>query len=203
MAAGGSQPSMSCASRRICTSSVARAPCAAMTASRRATLVGGSAASAITAHASAVPRRKLLVGAGTLLLLLPGYLYQFFSYQIEEKLIGSSSFAIRYDRYDFFTNRDLFDVLTGYGNHYYMNDIVLENLAGWDSFLQLAQVYGLWFPLFLIVALCWVNRKHWVAAIIIVATFFAQSIWMMPIIACFYFAHSVNLGNANFSGAAR
>ena len=153
--------------------------------------------------ASTMPWRKLLVGIGALLLLLPGYLYRFFSYQIEEKLIGSSSFAIRYDRYDFLTNRDLFDVLAGYGNHYYMNEIVPENLAGWDSFLQLAQVYGLWFPLFLFVALCLVNRKHWVAAIIIVATFFAQSIWMMPIIVCFYFAHSVNLGNANFPGAVR
>lgn len=137
---------------------------------------------------STVPWRKLLVGAAALVLLLPGYVYQFLSYQIEEKLIGSSSFAIRYDRYDFFVNHYLLDVLTGYGNIYYRNIIVPGALAGWDSFLQLTQIYGLWLPLFLFMALGWVNRKYWVAAILIMATFFAQSIWILPIITCFYFS---------------
>ena len=140
--------------------------------------------------ANAVPWRKLAIGGCVLVLLVPGYLYRFLMYQINEKLVGSSSFAGRYDRYEYFVNQDLLDVLFGYGNHYYMSMIVPANMAGWDSFLQLAQVYGLLFPLFLLASIAWVNRSFFVPVVIIVGSFFAQSIWMLPIIGCFYFMSS-------------
>jgi hypothetical protein len=111
------------------------------------------------------------------------------NYHISEKLVGSDSFALRYDRYLNFFNSDVLSIILGNGNSYYLNFTAPFNFGGWDSFLQVSQRYGLIF-VFLLFAFLIINTKkdHIPVLFIILLAFFSQSISFLPVIAYFYFS---------------
>lgn len=114
-------------------------------------------------------------------------LFSQITYHWNNKLLGSKSFSIRYDRYlDFFSD-NFYNIFFGYGNIYYSNIIVPQNLGGFDSFLQTSQRYGVLFFVLLILILSSINKKERIITIIISIGLFSQLIWFYPIISFFYF----------------
>ncbi len=134
-----------------------------------------------------MPFRKLLKYSLIFSPLILYFLVDQWMYHFEHKLIGSASFAGRYERYLDFFSGDLSKTLFGYGNAYYIQVIAAEGLGGWDTLLQLSQRYGLVFFI-LLVSLLFYNNKHTpVIAVIISMAFVSQSVWFYPVIAFFYF----------------
>lgn len=115
------------------------------------------------------------------------YLYGEIEYHLANKLIGSDSFDIRYSRYLDFFRQDGLNIFFGFGNGFYDDVLVGQDLAGWDSFLQVAQRYGCLSVLILFLLLVFNNMRYRGIAIIIAVTFASQSIWLMPAVAVFYF----------------
>ena len=111
-----------------------------------------------------------------------------FAYHVSEKLVGSSSFSGRYDRYFDFFNNEVTTVLFGFGNSHYLSQVSYNDLGGWDSFLQTSQRYGLVFVTSLFVFLLVNNRRdQFPVFVIIISAFFTQTIAFLPVIAFFYF----------------
>lgn len=110
------------------------------------------------------------------------------NYHLSYKLIGSDSFSVRYDRYLEFFKGDFINILFGYGNSYYLNQIAPFDLGGFDSFLQVSQRYGLIFVFFLFFLILFSNKYlRFPMFFIIIIGFFSQYIWYLPVIAFFYF----------------
>lgn len=116
------------------------------------------------------------------------YAYGEIIYHLDNKLIGSDSFAGRYDRYDDFFNSDIFNIIFGFGNSYYTDVLAKSGIGGYDTLLQFSQRFGLISLLALILIVYSANAKKPLIAVIIVLGFLSQAIWLMPAISFFYYA---------------
>lgn len=136
---------------------------------------------------------------GTLLL-------QIIIYQLEYKLFGSSSFAIRIKPYNFFFNAPWHEMLFGLGNYFLSNSLTMTGLIGWDSALRFAQTYGLINLLILLGLLVEANRKYVCVSVLAIGALFSQSIWLNPIFILLYFSeknHSARRALIDARGMSR
>lgn len=127
---------------------------------------------------------KYILVASPILVL---YVREEIAYQLHNKLVGSDSFAMRYDRYSYFFDSDISRLIFGMGNHYYRHIFPREDLGGYDSFLQLVQIYGLLSMICLIVLIYSANIRRPLISLLLVLGLLSQSIWLMPAFAFFYF----------------
>lgn len=116
------------------------------------------------------------------------YVYGEIIYHLDNKLIGSDSFASRYDRYNDFFNSDVFNIIFGFGNSYYTDVLARSGIGGYDALLQFSQRYGLISLFALLLMIYSANAKQPLIAVIIALGFLSQAIWLMPAISLFYYA---------------
>ena len=115
------------------------------------------------------------------------FLLDEFYYHIDNKLLGSDSFAIRYDRYIEFFDGNIIDILIGYGSGYYSAVVAHSGIGGWDTLLQYSQRYGVIAFIFLCLLVLYSSAGYLILGLILLLTFISQAVWFYPAISFFYF----------------
>jgi hypothetical protein len=121
------------------------------------------------------------------IVFLGGFIASQISLFIDYKLFGSAAFSDRYDRYSYLIDTPSINYIFGIGSVAY-RDLIVQNIAGWDSFLQIIQRYGIFALISTIFLLLINNIKNPILSTIIFLSFFTQSMWFYPIISFFYFS---------------
>lgn len=116
------------------------------------------------------------------------FILEIYSFQVDYKLINSTSFSGRYDRlFDILNKWDIDDLFFGKGSNFYDLYLKDQDLGGFDSITNLIQRYG-FLSVFLLFSLLIINNMNNLGIIFILfATFFSQPIWFAPFVASFYF----------------
>jgi hypothetical protein len=114
------------------------------------------------------------------------------NYHIDNKLFGSDSFDGRFSRYVYTYNTyDSWEILFGKGSDFYNIYLKLNDLGGFDSFLQMIQRYGL--ISLLIILFLLITSNAWAIVLILLVGIFSQSIILSPFFWFFIFKTKNNL----------
>jgi ACR3 family arsenite efflux pump ArsB len=100
--------------------------------------------------------------------------------------MGSLSFNIRLDPIINVVNT-MINNPNGLGSITYSAIYKTENIGAWDSYSQVALRYGLFALLFILFLLFQVLKYNFALGVLLIITFFSQSVWYFPFISAFYF----------------